>query len=227
MSPKQSYVKPSDEPWLALRRNHDNELRIFQQNRAKAYAEFQDYENKARAVLLAKHRREEEEFWNKAKAATNKMGDKNGNKFAVPQTGVQSQANRLVAAPAPRATPGVKQTPAASSAAPCKQTPKSTTNTTVLAPRGQNKKATVAIIDLCSDEDEDEPVLLQQKPTLRLATKDPVAGNARLEPQTNNIESAVKREYPIPSATLELFGKRTKPVSCQVLNTYSYKHRTN
>ncbi|CAG5160178.1 uncharacterized protein ALTATR162_LOCUS5755 [Alternaria atra] len=199
MTPKQTNVEPSDEPWLALRRRHDTELNNLQLQARNLYEQFQQNANKAKADLLAKHKKEEEEFWSKAKAA-GKDKNKSGNSSVVFKAGVQGQVNRrVVALPPPNPTPEVRQTPAAISRAP--QTPTSAYNTTTLARQNRKNSAAVTIIDLCSDDD--ELVQEQKKPGLPPVTNDITLSSH----SSKNIEPAGRREYSISSASFELFGR--------------------
>ncbi|KAI4942159.1 hypothetical protein J4E91_010358 [Alternaria rosae] len=174
MASKPADLSPADKQWLAFREKHDAELQGFQRHATESYAKFQANVNKERAIILAKHKREEEEFLNKAKAALNKGTTKKlGNKTAGSKTGVQSQANRREATAPPKATPAIKKTPAPRSKAP--PIPKPASNTTTLVAGSRNKNAAVAIIDLCSDDDDDEIVLVKEKPTLQIAGQEPIA----------------------------------------------------
>lgn len=174
MASKPADLSPANKQWLAFREKHDAELQGFQRHAAESYAKFQANINKERAIILAKHKREEEEFWNKAKAAANKDTTKKvGNKAAGSNTGVQSQVNRRVAAVPPKATPAIKKTPAPRSKAP--PIPKPASNTTTPVAGSRNKNAAVTIIDLCSDEDDDEIVLVKEKPTLQIAGQELIA----------------------------------------------------
>jgi hypothetical protein len=205
MTPKQTNAEPSDEPWLALRRRHDTELNDLQLQARKLYGQFQQNVDKAKAGLLAKHKKKEEEFWSKAKAAS-KDKNKSENSSVVFKAGVQGQANRrVVVLPPPKPAPEVRQTPAAISRAP--QTPTPAYNTTTLARQNRKNSAAVTIIELCSDDD--EPVQEKKKPALPPVTKDLMLSSHL----SKNIEPTGRHEYSIPSASLELFGRSANRVS--------------
>ena len=171
MASKPPEVSAADKQWLTFRQKHEAELKGFQRYATESFAKFQDNVNKERAIILAKHHKEEEEFWSKAKAAASREKKKVGN-TAVGSKGVQSQANRRSSAAPPRAAPTTKNTPAPRPKAPSISKPASNTATPVAGLR--NKKAAVTIIDLCSDEDDDEPVLLKEKPALQIAGQEPI-----------------------------------------------------
>ncbi|KAI4713880.1 hypothetical protein J4E89_001329 [Alternaria sp. Ai002NY15] len=173
MASKPPEVSAADKQWLTFRQKHDAELKGFQRYAAESFAKFQDNVNKERAIILANHKKEEEEFWSRAKAAANREKEKVGNTATGPKTGVQSQANRRVAAAPPRAAPTIKKTPAPRAKAPSISKPGSNTTTPLAGPK--NKKVAVTIIDLCSDEDDDEPVLVKEKPIFKIAGQGPVA----------------------------------------------------
>lgn len=207
MPPIQTNVEPSEELWFAFRQKHNAELYDFQQKSKQAYETVLQNINKAKAELLAKHKKEEEEFWTKARAAS-KDKSKSTNKSAASKTGTQGRNNRQQAAsPTRKATPEPKRTQAVTSKAPQTSTPTPAYNTKTQARQSKKRSAAVTIIDLCSDED--EPVKEQTKLAPPPIAKDPV-----LESQKSDIiEGAVKREHAIPSASLELFGKSAKQVT--------------
>jgi hypothetical protein len=167
MAPEPTNVDTVDDRWLAFRKKHDDEKKIFWQNVTSSHARLHHKVKSKETEILARHKREEEEFWSKAKATANKGKRKTGNRSSVSKMGAQSQANRRVTAAPPEATARVKQTPAPSSNTP--PTPKPGSNTAIPAAGSKNKQAAVTIIDLCSDEDDDVPVLSWEKPALRLA----------------------------------------------------------
>ena len=171
MASKPPEASAADKQWLTFRQKHEAELKGFQRYATESFAKFQDNVNKERAIILAKHQKEEEEFWSKAKAAADKEKKKVGNTAVGPKTGVQSQANRRLAAAPQRAAPTTKKTPAPRPKAPSISKPASNTATPVAGLR--NKKAAVTIIDLCSDDD--EPVLVKEKPILQIAGQEPIA----------------------------------------------------
>ena len=173
MASKPPEVSAADKQWLTFRQKHEAELKGFQRYATESFAKFQDNVNKERAIILAKHQKEEEEFWSKAKAAATREKKKIGNTAVGSNTGVQGQANRRSAAAPPRAAPTTKKTPAPRPKAPSIPKPASNTATPVAGLR--NKKAAVTIIDLCSDEDDDEPVLFEVKPALQIAGQEPIA----------------------------------------------------
>ncbi|KAI4646633.1 hypothetical protein J4E93_004855 [Alternaria ventricosa] len=173
MASQPGEVSAADKRWLTFRQKHDAELKGFQRHANESFAKFQDNVTKERAIILAKHKKEEEEFWNKAKAAANKEKKKVGNMAAGSKTALQSQTNRRVAAAPPRAAPIIKKTPAPRPKAQSISKPASNTTAPVAGPR--DKKAAVTIIDLCSDEDDDDPVLLKEKPALQIAGQKPIA----------------------------------------------------
>ncbi|KAI4635462.1 uncharacterized protein J4E87_000414 [Alternaria ethzedia] len=173
MASKPPEVSAADKQWLTFRQKHEAELKGFQRYATESFAKFQDNVNKERAIILAKHQKEEEEFWSNAKAAADKEKKKVGTMAVGSKTGIQSQANRRVAVAPPRAAPTIKKTPAPRAKAPSISKPASNTTTPLAGPR--NKKAAVTIIDLCSDEDDDEPVLLKEKPALQIAEQKPIA----------------------------------------------------
>lgn len=172
MATKPPEVSAADKQWLTFRQKHEAELKGFQRYATESFAKFQDNVNKERAIILAKHQKEEEEFWSKAKATANREKKHIGNTAIGPKTGVQSQTNRRPAAAPPRAAATIKKTPAPRPKAPSISKPASNTATPVAGLR--NKKAAVTIIDLCSDEDDDEPVLLKEKPALQIAGQEPI-----------------------------------------------------
>ncbi|KAH6861497.1 hypothetical protein B0T12DRAFT_480212 [Alternaria alternata] len=204
MPPIQTNVEPSEELWFAFRQKHNAELYDFQQKSKQAYETVLQNINKAKSELLAKHKKEEEEFWTKARAAS-KDKSKSANKSAASKTGTQGRNNRQQAAPPTRkAAPEPKRTQAVTSKAPQTSTPTPAYNTKTSARQSKKRSAAVTIIDLCSDED--EPAKEQTKLAPPPIAKDPV-----LESQKSDIiETAVKREHAIPSASLELFGKSAK-----------------
>lgn len=205
MAPKQTNVEALDEPWLAFRQRHDAELNNLQLQAKRSYEQFQQNVNKAKADLLAKHKKEEEDFWSKAKPAS-KEENKSGNKSAVSKKIVQGQSNRRVAAaPAPKAAPGAKQTPAAIPRVP--QTPTPAYNTTALAYQSRKESGAVTIIDLCSDDD--EPVQEQKKPGPLPVTKDPMLASLK----SDIVEPVIRRRYATPSGSLKLFDERANQVS--------------
>ncbi|KAI4682041.1 uncharacterized protein J4E88_004929 [Alternaria novae-zelandiae] len=173
MASKPPEVSAADKQWLTFRQKHEAELKGFQRYATESFAKFQDNVNKERAIILAKHQKEEAEFWSKAKAAASREKKKVGNTAVGSKTGVQSEANRRSSAAPPRAAPPTKNTPAPRPKATSISKPASNSATPVAGLR--NKKAAVTIIDLCSDEDDDEPVLLKEKPALQIAGQEPIA----------------------------------------------------
>jgi hypothetical protein len=93
MPPIQTNVEPSEELWFALRQKHYAELYDFQQKSKQAYERVQQNIKKAEADLFAKHKKEEEEFWTKARAAS-KDKSKSANRSAASKTGTQGRNNR-------------------------------------------------------------------------------------------------------------------------------------
>ena len=185
MASKPPEVSAADKQWLTFRQKHEAELKGFQRYATESFAKFQDNVNKERAIILAKHHKEEEEFWSKAKAAASREKKKVGN-TAVGSKGVQSQANRRSSAAPPRAAPTTKNTPAPRPKATSISKPASNTATPVAGLR--NKKAAVTIIDLCSDDD--EPVLVKEKPILQIAGQEPIAkGPPGLSGKIGNVVS--------------------------------------
>ena len=79
MASKPPEVSAADKQWLTFRQKHEAELKGFQRYATESFAKFQDNVNKERAIILAKHQKEEEEFWSKAKAAANREKKKVGN----------------------------------------------------------------------------------------------------------------------------------------------------
>ncbi|RYO30217.1 hypothetical protein AA0111_g5574 [Alternaria arborescens] len=204
MPPIQTNVEPSEELWFAFRQKHNAELYDFQQKSKQAYETVLQNINKAKSELLAKHKKEEEEFWTEARAAS-KDKSKSANKSAASKTRTQGRNNRQQAAPPTRkAAPEPKRTQAVTSKAPQTSTPTPAYNTKTQARQSKKRSVAVTIIDLCSDDD--EPVKEQKKLDPPPIAKDPI-----LESQKSDIiETAVRREHAIPSASLELFDKSAK-----------------
>ncbi|CAN9215724.1 unnamed protein product [Alternaria sp. RS040] len=204
MPPIQTNVEPSEELWFALRRKHYAEIYDFQQKSKQAYERVQQNINKAEADLFAKHKKEEEEFWTKASAASIDKS-KSAKRSAASKTGTQGRDNRQeVAPPTRKAAPEPKRTQAVTSRAPQTSTPTPSYNTKTQARQSKKRSAAVTIIDLCSDED--EPAKEQTKLALP-----PIAKDSILASQKGDIvETAITREHAIPSASLALFGKSAK-----------------
>jgi hypothetical protein len=191
MAPAAVKATAADEPWLSLRRRHDAELRDFQQQVQEQKTKFFENVQRARAKLLAKHAEQEGDFWSKAGGSAN-LGTNN---VTASKTGVQNQANKYLPVPN-RITLGLAQTPKPVPPKPISTTP---------APRLAHKSAAVTYIDLCSDDD--EPVVVQKKPDLKIAATPALNVSKRLS--NTHASAAVTNEtsvYPIPSANLELFG---------------------
>ncbi|KAI4627958.1 hypothetical protein J4E80_002094 [Alternaria sp. BMP 0032] len=200
MATKPPEVSAADKQWLIFRQKHEAELKGFQRYATESFAKFQDNVNKERAIILAKHQKEEEEFWSKAKAAADKEKKKVSNTAVGPKTGVQSQANRRVVAAPPRAAPTTKKTPAPRPKATSISKPASNTTAPVVGSR--NKKAAVTIIDLCSDDDGDEPVLVKERPILQIAgqgptEKDPPGLSGKIGNANTSEPEQLKREHSV------------------------------
>jgi hypothetical protein len=213
MAPGAGRATAADEQWLSLRRRHDAELRDFQQQVQEQKKVFLQNVEQARAKLLADHADQEKLFWTESgRSAT--VGAK---RVAASKTDVQSSTRKHSTAPA-------AQVPIANSATlEAGQTPRSVQPQLAAvpsAPRPANKKAAVAYIDLCSDDD--EPIVLQTKPASTFATTPILAKSESLS--STEVDTAATHEapiYPIPSANLELFGSNSKTfqVSSQFLTT--------
>jgi hypothetical protein len=195
MAPAAVKASSADEPWLSLRRRHDAELRDFQQQVQEQKTKFLENVQRARAKLLAQHAEQEGDFWSKARGSAN-LG---ANNVTASKTGVQSQANEHFTDPNPT-TLGLAQTPKPVPPKPISTTP---------APRPAHRSAAVTYIDLCSDDD--EPIVVQKKPDTKIATTPTLNVSTLL---SNTHASAVVTNeapiYPIPSASLELFGNTSK-----------------
>ncbi|CAI9628528.1 unnamed protein product [Alternaria burnsii] len=204
MPPIQTNVEPSEELWFALRQKHYAEIYDFQQKSKQAYERVQQNINKAEADLFAKHKKEEEEFWTKAPAASIDKS-KSAKRSAASKTGTQGRDNRQEAAPPTRkAAPEPKRTQAVTSRAPQTSTPTPSYNTKTQARQSKKRSAAVTIIDLCSDED--EPAKEQTKLALPAIAKDSILASQK----GDIVEIAITREHAIPSASLALFGKSAK-----------------
>jgi hypothetical protein len=220
MAPTQ--VAP-DDGWLALRQKHAVELEGFERHTQEAYGRFKDNVKREKAIIFAKHRKEEKEFHIKATEEANKAKKTTVHRAVGSKTGIQNQANRSIAPEPPRAILAAKSTPAPRSKAP--PIPKPASNATTPAGGRRSSNAAVTISDLCSDDEEEELVLVKEKPTLLIAKKEPIAKGPSLASQSrDNVRPVVKREIPIPSATLELFGKSADAVSGKVARIFSQSY---
>ena len=201
MAPGAGRVTATDEPWLSLRRRHDAELRDFQQQVQEQKKVFLQNVERARAKLLADHADQEKLFWTESdRSAT--VGAKS---VAASRADVQSSTRKQSTAP-------VAQVPISNSATlEAGQTPMSVQSQPAAvpsAPRPANKKAAVAYIDICSDDD--EPAVLQKKPTSTIAIT-PLLKSEHLS--STEVDAAATHGAPIyliTSANLELFGNNSK-----------------
>lgn len=206
MAPDPKTTEPANEQWLQLRRKHDADLQEFQLRVQEANARFLQNVERERKEILDGHAEEEKAFWSKPN---------NVKKPTPKKTSAKSQGNSTVAASTAKIGRGANQTPGSNPRVTqnpknAAATPKSSRTTSQLSPgtttatasssRPASKKAAVAYIDLCSDDD--KPVVLQK------TIQSPAADSYQEKPRS------------IPTATLELFGKNVKPstVSCRLLH---------
>jgi hypothetical protein len=205
-------AKPTDEEWLAFRRKHDIELNEFQKQVQAAKVKFHDNVQKGRAEILARHEKEEKEYWTKRNDASNNSV---ANKPTSSKVGAKGQVNGKATASVETPVPHPTQTPASSSKA--SQTPKpaqarsspatpAQSSTATPATRPANKKTAVTYINLCSDDDDDEPVVGRKRSA---PTKTHDAQPPQTKASSTTVSLATRQDppaYTIPSANLTLFG---------------------
>ena len=155
---------------------------------------------KAKAELLERHKREEEEFWRG-------VHGENGSANAIKD---RTTSNSDAKASAKDSAEGRKVAATTKTGYIDKDSVKETS-----APRATEKKSAVTYIDLCSDEEEEEeednePYLVKKSTALAAPSPKPAISG----PQLSNVEVPVVAQqgtmYSIPSATLEVFGNKPR-----------------
>jgi len=190
-------VDAPDSHWLDFRRKHNTELQEFGRQVREKRSKFEQSVQKAKAELLERHKREEEDFWRGVHGeggSAHAIKHKTASKGDAKASAKDSAEGRKVAATTKTGDvdkDGVKKTS---------------------APSATEKKSAVTYIDLCSDEEEEdgEPSLVQKSTALTAPAPKPATSG----PQSSNIEvPVVARQgttYSIPSATLKLFGNKPR-----------------
>lgn len=208
--------------WLAFRCKHDTELQEFQQEVRERRITLEQNVQKARAVLLARHKREEEEFWRGLHGGTGKSDARSGGDSSTKDK-ASSVGRDLQPTKAKVKAKATKEKEKDAGAVMGKNE-----RVEHQSPRSLGKKAVVTYIDLCSDENEDEDdMVVMQDLSTKTASSEPQPNNTKQlpalapytdtgtpRPQSSNavalVETREEKSYAIPSASLELFGNKPK-----------------
>ena len=156
--PRPPTPAPANEQWLAFRRKHDKELQGFQREVEKETLAFNRRLEATRANLLAKHAKEEEEFWRRQHAKTDAAtAQKTDAKTADKPSSIPPKRSSTV----PVARNRAQQQPSKSAVGGPKEPERS--RASVMKPAqsrpAQKRKTTVPeVINLCSDDEDEEPV---------------------------------------------------------------------
>ncbi|KAJ4375934.1 hypothetical protein N0V83_001213 [Neocucurbitaria cava] len=222
MAPERANNSAANEPWLALRSKHQQELHKFQHEVEKSKAELAQKIQAARVKLLDKHKREEEEFWT----------GKNGRPTQAQNTSESSAPSTTPSAVQSAPKKAQQQPPkssAASAKAPQPVKPGLSGQALKNPPQSrptQKKKTSIEVIDLVSDDEDNAPLVQSGAPANGAAQ----LGQAPASTQTQTHETTTASEaqklsnivsarsslqsetpnFTIPSASLELFGAKSK-----------------
>jgi hypothetical protein len=204
--------------WLALRQKHQDDSDNFQRMVNKNRAEFVARVDAARKKLLATHISEEKGFWSQHGQAVG-TPKKATSTASTARMQISSSARSSVTPSSKTATPTAK-IPAPRPALPRMQTPSEASQ----QPKGPQvppapkkpQRAPVQqqdrheVIDLCSDDDEDFPVLYDEpakKPEPPPpARKKPIVEYAVEQDSMDIDETSNDMSFSIPEASIELFG---------------------
>ncbi|KAH7377645.1 hypothetical protein BKA66DRAFT_588613 [Pyrenochaeta sp. MPI-SDFR-AT-0127] len=232
MVPQPVKASPANEQWLAFRRKHEEELRVFRREVERSQLEFNHRVETTRTSLLAKHAKEEQEFWNKQDQLKGKARAKAVAEIVGKFKGKVSEKRRtvsktLISSP----TKNAKQPLLKPSIVPV-QHAEIRQSTKLQRSRWAQKKTVSEVINLCSD-DEDEPVYVKKTtaiaPLPQSASFNAVDPNLQCKGSNSSTpttallhtinsprhtadpsSAATIPEFSIPSVTLELFGKNSK-----------------
>jgi hypothetical protein len=205
--------------WLALRQKHQDESSNFQRAVVRNKAELENRAETARKALLAKHLREEHDFWSR-NAEARKSASSTAKAGQAQISGPTKSNGKTAATPARSAPVRLSVTPPRTSSSvgssrppprPMKPNPRQTQN-----------KGVSEVINLCSDDEEDSPPT-KAMPTMRQAmatntmpqqaiVKEPVAQKSAAYDQVRKSASV------IPEATMQFFGD--SPANSSVSNGF-------
>jgi len=218
--------------WLALRHQHTQQVAEFERKVEADHAEFKRRVEAARQLLLTKHLREESQL-HVSHAQT--PGPKHA-ATAISSRKMQPGSGRAPATPSrsgttpatPRGTLKAQQ-PQKPPITPSKLSRPSQVPPTPGKLRDRPREATVAVIDLCSDDEDDRPLARRkpkpgvQQPTARdrftqapTTQTEPAAedtDDCMIVDQESPLPEAVQsgnETFSIPSASLSLFGGFSK-----------------
>ncbi|CAO2652105.1 Nn.00g003880.m01.CDS01 [Neocucurbitaria sp. VM-36] len=234
MAPQRVKDSTANEQWLAFRRKHEEQLQSFHRDVERSKSEFERRVEAARTRLLEKHAKEEKAFWSRQDGETNAA---TAQKTGASRSQAQSikQPSALPAKPASNQTAPKKsqQQPLKSSIAsnkasqPVKQVKPAQSQLPLTKPPEsrptQKKITTPEVIDLCSDDEDDVPLMLRRRPASTAVqsaqapaltkTDKTIAASEAQRSSNSGAAPSIQPEIPafsIPSASLELFGGKSK-----------------
>jgi hypothetical protein len=196
--------------WLALRQKHQVDTERFKCMVTQDRQAFDERVAKARKDLLAKHIREEREFWSKnnrtagtAKTATPAI---NSARMTTPSTARGSVAPPRMTAP-PASRPVMSSRPQNMPFTPEKAARAQLPPAVERAPQAVRTRTATTIIDLTLDDEETSPSPLQRRTHRPAAGSQRLAGRAAAAQDLMDIDQ-VQNSTPnsMPDASLELFG---------------------
>ncbi|KAF2821878.1 hypothetical protein CC86DRAFT_426444 [Ophiobolus disseminans] len=203
--------------WRALRHQHQQQIDDFQHTVTADRKEFERRVEASKESLLARHLAEESQLWSKhnGKASTNAKSAASTNSPAANRT-----PGRVRTAATPAANPSTpkgrqaQRTPAT----PTKASQSSRIPPAPSKPRDHSRQAPVAVIDLCSDDEDDLP-LARRRGVQRSAAKETTAQNSTpqvlaeedsddcmIVDQPSPVAQNNNAAFSIPTASLSLFG---------------------
>lgn len=223
MAPQRANNAAANEPWLALRSKHQEELHRFQQEVEKSKAELAQKIQAARVKLRDKHKREEEKFWTGKNGRTTAATAQNTSGSSAPSTmpsAVQSAPKKAQQQPPKTSSTSAKapQPIKPGQSRPALKNPPQSRPT-------QKKKTTIEVIDLVSDHEDDVPLIQKEASANGAAqvgqtpastqTHETTTASSEAQKPSNTVSAAsnLQSETPtftIPSASLELFGGKPK-----------------